>query len=67
MKVYSLQIDKFTYPAMSINSVRMLHHAARGHAFSAKYDAAVQNSIIAASMRTDLVDFLTPQDETGGG
>ena len=41
----------------------MVHHAARGHAFSAQYDAAVQDPIIAASMRTELVDLLMT---TGG-
>jgi hypothetical protein len=46
-----IQVDKFTYPTTYIpsrashksrrspvNSVRMVHHAARGHAFSAQYN-----------------------------
>jgi hypothetical protein len=65
------QVDKFTYPTTyiqsrtnhksrrsQVNSVRMVHHAARGHAFSAQYDAAVKDPIIAASMRAELVDLL---------
>ena len=44
----------------------MVHHAARGHVFSAQYDAAVQDPIIAASMRTELVDLLDPQDDNRG-
>ena len=44
----------------------MVHHAARGHAFSAKYDAVVQDPMIAASMRTELVDLLIPQDDNRG-
>ena len=48
------QVDKFTYPTTyiqsragnksrrsQVNSVRMVLHAARGHALSAKYEAAV--------------------------
>ena len=73
------QVDKFTYPTTyiqsrtnhksrrsQVNSVRMVHHAARGHVFSAQYDAAVQDPIIAASMRTELVDLLVPQDDNRG-
>jgi hypothetical protein len=41
----------------------MVHHAARGHAFAAQYDAAIQDPIIAASMRTELVDLLIPEDD----
>jgi hypothetical protein len=41
----------------------MAHHAARGHAFSAQYNAAVQDPFIAASKRTELVDLLIPQDD----
>ena len=48
------------------HDVRMVHHAARGHAFSAQYDAAVQDPIIAASMRTEFVDLLIPQDDNRG-
>jgi hypothetical protein len=44
----------------------MVHHAARGHAFSAQYDAAVKDPIIAASMRAELVDLLIPQDDNRG-
>ena len=44
-----------------INSVRMVHRAARDYAFSAKYDAAIQDPIFAASMRTEL-----QQDDNGG-
>ena len=44
----------------------MVRHAARGNAFSAQYDAAVQDPIIAASMRTELVDLLIPQDDNRG-
>ena len=39
----------------------MVHHAARDYAFSAKYDAAIQDPIFAASMRTEL-----QQDDNGG-
>ena len=46
------------------NAVRMVHHATRGHAFVAQYDAAVQDPIIAASMRTELVDLLIPQESS---
>ena len=73
------QVDKFTYPTTyiqsragnksrrsTVNSVRMVRHAARGHAFSAKYEAAVRDPIIAASMRTELVDLLIPQDDNRG-
>jgi len=73
------QIDKFTYPMTyiqsranhksrrsQVNSIRMVHHAARGHALSAQYDAAVQDPIIATSMRTELVDLLIPQDDNQG-
>lgn len=73
------QVDKFTYPTTyiqsrtnqksrrsQVNSVRMVHHAARGHAFSAQYDAAVKDPIIAASMRAELVDLLIPQDDNRG-
>ena len=48
------------------NAVRMVHHATRGHAFVAQYDAAVQDPIKAASMRTELVDLLIPQDDNRG-
>jgi len=73
------QVDNFTYSMTyiqsrtnhksrrsQVNSVRMVHHAARGHAFSTQYDAAVQDPIIAASMRTELVDLLIPQDDNRG-
>jgi hypothetical protein len=41
----------------------MVYHAARGHAFLNKNDAADKDPIIAASMRTELVDLLIPQDD----
>jgi len=73
------QVDKLTYPTTyiqsrtnhksrrsQVNSFRMVHHAARGLAFSAQNNAAVQDSIIAASMRAELVDLLIPQDDNRG-
>ena len=44
----------------------MVHHATRGHTFSAQYDATVQDPIIAAFMRTELIDLLIPQDDNRG-
>jgi hypothetical protein len=59
------QVDKFTYPT-TYNQSRATHKSRRSQVNSAQYDAAVQDPIIAASMRTELVDLLIPQDDNRG-